>query len=92
MSVNWIDTPQGSFRTELVVARVNYSLTPRMFFSVLLQDNSASNMVSNNLQQPAPAVGLLAWERAVRREYGGPPHRTVAAGPILRTSESWVRR
>ena len=54
VSVNWIDTPQGSFRTELVVARVNYSFTPRMFFSVLLQYNSASNMVSNNLR--------LRWE------------------------------
>ena len=54
VSLNWIDTPLGSFRTDLVVARVNYSFTPRMFFSGLTQYNSASNTVSNNLR--------LRWE------------------------------
>ena len=50
VSLNWIDTPLGAFRTDLVVARVNYSFTPRMFFSGLTQYNSASNTVSNNLR------------------------------------------
>ena len=54
VSVNWIDTPQGSFRTDLVVTRVNYSFTPRMFFSGLVQYNSSTNTVSNNLR--------LRWE------------------------------
>ena len=54
LSVNWVDTPQGSFRTDLVVSRVNYSFTPRMFFSGLIQYNSATNTVSNNLR--------LRWE------------------------------
>ena len=54
VSLNWIDTPLGAFRTDLVVARVNYSFTPRMFFSGLTQYNSANNTVSNNLR--------LRWE------------------------------
>lgn len=54
ISLNWIDTPSGAFRTDLVVSRVNYSFTPRMFFSGLTQFNSASNTLSNNLR--------LRWE------------------------------
>ena len=53
-SVNWIDSPQGSFRTDLVVTRASYSFTPRMFFSGLVQYNSSTNTVSNNLR--------LRWE------------------------------
>ena len=54
LSVNWVDTPQGSFRTDLVVSRVTYTLTPRMFFSGLIQYNSATDTISNNLR--------LRWE------------------------------
>ena len=56
VSVNWIDSPYGSFRTDLVVSRVNWTFTPRMFFSGLIQYNSSSNTVSNNLR--------LRWEYA----------------------------
>ena len=54
ISLNWIDTPAGTFNTNLVVTRVNYSFTPRMFFSGLIQYNSDTNSVSNNLR--------LRWE------------------------------
>ena len=54
VSVNWIDSPRGSFRTDLIVSRVNYTFTPRMFFSGLIQYNSSTNTVSNNLR--------LRWE------------------------------
>ena len=54
VSVNWIDSPHGSFRTDLVVSRVNYTFTPRMFFSGLIQYNSSTNAISNNLR--------LRWE------------------------------
>ena len=54
VSFNWIDTPRGSFRTDLAVTRVNYAFNPRMFFSGLIQYNSASDTVSNNLR--------LRWE------------------------------
>ena len=50
VSVNWIDTPHGSFRTDLAVSRVNYSFTPRMFFSGLIQYNSSTDTISNNLR------------------------------------------
>ena len=54
VSVNWVDTPHGSFRTDLIVSRVNYTFTPRMFFSGLVQYNSANDTISNNLR--------LRWE------------------------------
>ncbi len=54
LSVNWIDTPHGAFRADLVVSRVTYTFTPRMFFSGLVQYNSSTNTVSNNLR--------LRWE------------------------------
>ena len=54
VSINWIDTPQGSFRADLVVSRVTYTFTPRMFFSGLVQYNSSIDSVSSNLR--------LRWE------------------------------
>ena len=54
ISVNWIDTPHGAFRADLVVSRVTYTFTPRMFFSGLVQYNSSTSTVSNNLR--------LRWE------------------------------
>ena len=54
ISINWLDTPQGSFRTDLVVTRINYAFNPRMFLGGLVQYNSAFNTVSTNLR--------LRWE------------------------------
>ena len=54
VSVNWIDLPEGSFRTELARLRLNYSFTPRMFFSGLVQYSSSGNSLSTNLR--------LRWE------------------------------
>jgi len=54
VSINWIDLPQGSFRTDLVVSRVTYTFTPRMFLGGLIQYNSATDTISNNLR--------LRWE------------------------------
>ncbi|MDP6580762.1 MAG: DUF5916 domain-containing protein [Vicinamibacterales bacterium] len=54
VSFNWIDLPQGSFTTNLVTTRVNYTFTPRMFFSGLLQYNSSNDALTSNLR--------LRWE------------------------------
>ena len=54
VSVNWVDSPQGSFRTDLVVARMTYTFSPRMFFSGLVQYNSSADSISSNLR--------LRWE------------------------------
>ena len=54
LSVNWIDTPQGSFRTDLIVSRVNYTFTPRMFVSAVTQYNSSNDTITSNLR--------LRWE------------------------------
>ena len=48
VSVNWVDLPQGTFATQLVRARVNYTLSPRMFVSGLVQYNSDSHSMSVN--------------------------------------------
>ena len=50
VSLNWIETPQGSFRTDLAFTRINYAFNPRMFFSGLVQYNSANDTVSSNLR------------------------------------------
>ena len=50
VSFNWIDLPQGSFVTKLVHMRANYSFTPRMFASGLLQYNSSKDALSTNLR------------------------------------------
>ncbi|SVA63192.1 uncharacterized protein METZ01_LOCUS116046, partial [marine metagenome] len=54
ISINNIDLPQGRFTTKLVTSRLTYTLTPRMFFSGLLQYNSSTNALSSNLR--------LRWE------------------------------
>jgi hypothetical protein len=54
VSFNWIDLPGGSLRTDLARTRVNYTFSPRMFFSGLLQYNSANRTVGTNLR--------LRWE------------------------------
>ena len=54
VSVNWIDLPEGSFRTELARLRLSYSFTPRMIFSGLVQYNSSGDSLSSNLR--------LRWE------------------------------
>ena len=54
VSVNWIDFPEGSFRTELARLRVTYTFTPRMFFSALVQYSSSGNSLSSNFR--------LRWE------------------------------
>jgi len=50
VSINWIETPYGSLRTDLVVTRMNYAVSPWMFFSGLVQYNSANDTVSSNLR------------------------------------------
>ena len=54
VSVNWVDLPEGSFRTALVQSRFSYTFTPRMFFSGLVQFNSSGESLSTNLR--------LRWE------------------------------
>jgi hypothetical protein len=49
-SFNWIDTLQGSSRMALAVSRVNYTFTPRMLFSGLMQYNSSTHSISNNFR------------------------------------------
>jgi hypothetical protein len=51
---NWVDLPEGDFTTGLSRVRVNYTVSPRMFFSGLLQHNSSGNTFSTNVR--------LRWE------------------------------
>ena len=54
VSINRIDLPGGRFTAKLVTSRVTYTLTPRMFFSGLLQYNSSTDSLSTNVR--------LRWE------------------------------
>ena len=50
ISFNWIDLPHVSARTDLALTRINYTFSPRMFFSGLLQYNSTNHTVGTNLR------------------------------------------
>jgi hypothetical protein len=50
ISFNWVDLPEGSFTTQLALARFTYTFTPRMFFSGLLQYSSSGDSFSTNLR------------------------------------------
>ena len=54
ISANWIDLPEGTFTATLATSRVTYTLTPRTFFSGLVQYNNGNNSLSTNLR--------LRWE------------------------------
>ena len=49
-SLNWVAFHQGDFTTHLGRVRVNYTVSPRMFFSGLLQYNSSADIVSTNVR------------------------------------------
>jgi hypothetical protein len=50
LSFNWVDLPEGSFDTRLVSARVNYTFSPRMYVSSLIQYNSSSDSLSSSVR------------------------------------------
>ena len=50
ISFNWITLPEGAFTSELVMSRLTYSLTPRMFVSGLMQFNSANDSLGTNIR------------------------------------------
>ena len=54
LSLNWLDLPEGEFSSHLARLRLNYSVSPRMFFSGLLQYNSSQDRFSTNVR--------LRWE------------------------------
>ncbi len=47
-SLNWIDLPWGKLTTSVVTERTTYTITPRMFVSVLTQYASSSHTLSTN--------------------------------------------
>ena len=53
-SLNWVDLREGNFTSSTVSTRGNFTVTPLMFFSGLLQYNSTNKVMSSNLR--------LRWE------------------------------
>ncbi|MEQ1869495.1 MAG: DUF5916 domain-containing protein [Vicinamibacterales bacterium] len=47
---NWIDTPWGRFRTDLVSTRATYSFSPRAGLATLVQYNSSTGSLSSNIR------------------------------------------
>ena len=54
ISANWVKLPMGDFTTTVFSGRVTYTLTPRMFVSALVQDNSRAKTLTTNVR--------LRWE------------------------------
>jgi hypothetical protein len=54
VSITWVDLLEGAFTTKLLQSRVTYTMTPRTFFSALLQYNSSNSAMTSNLR--------LRWE------------------------------
>ncbi len=50
LALNWFSFPTVDYTTRVVRARLNYTFTPRMFVSGLVQYNSASNSLSTNVR------------------------------------------
>ena len=48
--LNWFSFPSVDYTTRVVRTRMNYTFTPRMFVSGLVQYNSASNSLSSNIR------------------------------------------
>ena len=71
VSVNRVELPQGNFTTNLATTRVTYTFTPRMFFWGGGGGGGGAAAVQLNtghlLHQLPTAMGISAWERAVRR-------------------------
>ena len=53
-SFNFVDLPQGKFRTDLVSSRFNWTLSPRMAVMTFIQYNSSSASLSSSVR--------LRWE------------------------------
>ena len=49
-SINKVNLPEGDFQTELGRVRVTYTISPRMYFSGLMQYNSTQNSFSTNFR------------------------------------------
>jgi hypothetical protein len=53
-SMNWVNLPYGEFKTSVAANRTIFTVTPRMFFTALMQYNSASHSFTTNAR--------LRWE------------------------------
>ena len=49
-SINKVNLPEGDFQTELGRVRATYTISPRMYFSGLMQYNSTQNSFSTNFR------------------------------------------
>ena len=54
LAFNFVDLPQGKFRTDLVSSRFNWTLSPRMAVMSFIQYNRSSDSVSSSVR--------LRWE------------------------------
>jgi hypothetical protein len=82
-SVNWVDLREGSFATHLGGSRVNYTMTPWMFVSALVQFNSANAALSANVRfrweyQPGSELFVVYNDERDTRGRGVPELTTRA--------------
>ena len=80
-------SPQGHFKPRWSTHGKIYTMTPLMFVSALVQFNSSNSTLGT---QPAAAVGVSAWQRAVRRLQRRARH--AVATPLPRARRRARRR
>jgi hypothetical protein len=78
LSLNYFDTPYGTGDSNLVSARVTYTLTPRMFVSALLQYTSSNEQASTNARfrweyQPGSELFVVYTDGRTTEQGGFPP-------------------
>jgi hypothetical protein len=49
-SINWVDLEQGSFTSAVLSARATFTMTPLMFVSGYLQQNTSTDVMSTNVR------------------------------------------
>jgi hypothetical protein len=50
LSLNWVDLPVGSFKTNLIQSKVTFTVSPRTALGVLVQYNSSAHTLSTNVR------------------------------------------
>ena len=87
VSLNRVELPAGDFTTRLLNARSDYSFSPRMFASAIVQYSSSDHNVNSNLR--------FRWEYVPGSEFFlvyTDEHDTFAAGvPILKNRSLAVK-
>ncbi len=90
--LNWVDLAEGDFSTQLLTARVNYMMSPRLFLSALGQYNSSTDSLETNIRfrweyQPGSDLFVVYTDgRDTMDPLDGPEPRRVSRSSSIAAS------